>query len=114
MNSIFKEELRKHVLVFFEDLLVYTSSFEEHIQHLQGVLQRMRKRQLYAKRSNCSFGQKQLEYLNHIISSAGVSTNPDKIRVMQEWSNPTNVKQLRGFLCLTGYYRKFVKKLWCD
>lgn len=109
MNTVFQEELRKHVLVFFDDILVYSNGLEEHFQHLKGVLQRLREHQLYAKRSKCSFVQEKLEYLGHIISNEGVSTDPAKIKVMQEWPVPKNVKQLRGFLGLTGYCHKFVK-----
>lgn len=109
MNSVFQEELRKHVLVFFDDILVYSSSLEEHYHHLMGVLEKMKAHQLYAKRSKCFFGQQQLEYLGHLISQEGVSTDPEKIKVMQEWPTPKNVKQLRGFLGLTGYYWRFVK-----
>lgn len=109
MNTVFQNELRKHVLVFFHDILMYSNSLEEHFHHFKGVLQRMREHQLYAKRTKCSFGQQQLEYLVHIISNKGVSTDPAKIKVMQEWSIPKNIKQLRGFLGLKGDYRKFVK-----
>lgn len=79
MNDIFQEQLRKYVLVFFDDILIYSSSFEEHLGHLQAVLQQMRANQLYIKFSKCSFGQPQLEYLGHIISKDGVATDPNKV-----------------------------------
>lgn len=109
MNEIFQGQIRKSVLVFFDDILVYSSGLQEHLQHLEMVFQKMRDHQLYIKASKCSFGQTQLEYLGHIISREGVATDPEKVAAMTNWPTPTTVKQLRGFLGLTGYYRRFVK-----
>ncbi|CAL1379503.1 unnamed protein product [Linum trigynum] len=109
MNHVFARHLRKFILVFFDDILVYSSSAEEHEQHLTITLQLLRQHQLYAKESKCSFGQSQVEYLGHIISGDGVSTDPGKIEAMRNWPRPQSIKGLRGFLGLTGYYRKFVK-----
>lgn len=82
---------------------------EEHVQHLTVVLEELRKNRLYAERSKCTFGNSKVEYLRHIISEAGVATDPAKIEGMIKWPTPKSVKSLRGFLGLTGYYRKFVK-----
>ncbi|GJZ49966.1 transposon ty3-I gag-pol polyprotein [Tanacetum coccineum] len=106
MNTVFKPFLRHFTLVFFDDILVYSATLEEH---LQLVLQDMKHNSLYAKMSKCIFAASQVEYLGHIISGKGVSTHPSKITAMQKWSTPVNVKQLRGFLGLTGYYRRFIK-----
>lgn len=92
MNSIFQEQLRKNVLVFFDDILVYSRSMDEHLSHLQLVLQKMIDHKLVAKRIKCLFGQKQLEYVGHVISREGVSTDPSKISAMKEWPQPTNIK----------------------
>ncbi|XP_074324186.1 putative mitochondrial protein AtMg00860 [Apium graveolens] len=96
-------------VVFFDDILIYSRSLAAHVTHLRVVLQLMTEHQLYAKHIKCLFGQQKLEYPGHIISSEGVSTDSDKIAVMKHWRTPSNIKQLRGFLGLTGYYRRFIK-----
>lgn len=82
---------------------------EEHIIHLDLVLQVMRQNSLFAKRSKCTFNTEQVEYLGRVISSQLVATYPTKIQAMRDWPTPTTIKHLRGFLGLTGYYRRFVK-----
>ncbi|XP_022023821.1 uncharacterized protein LOC110924092 [Helianthus annuus] len=109
MNQVFKQYLRKYVLVFFDDILVYSPCWDTHMSHLRDVLQVLRQHQLVAKKSKREFGATKLEYLGHIISQKGVSTDPAKVSAIQRWPVPTNVKELRGFLGLTGYYRRFVK-----
>nr|GEW30988.1 hypothetical protein [Tanacetum cinerariifolium] len=85
-----------------------SKSLEDHVQHSSAVLATMRHNQLFAKKSKCVFGTSQVEYLRHVISAKEVATNPNKIKAMQDWLKPSNVKQLRGFLGLTGYYRRFI------
>ncbi|XP_071933266.1 uncharacterized protein [Coffea arabica] len=109
MNQIFQDQMRKHVLVFFDDILVYNPTLELHVKHVTKVMNLLRQHQLYAKMSKCSFAQLQVEYLGHIISAEGVQADPKKIECMENWPKPTNIKQLRGFMGLTGYYRRFVK-----
>jgi hypothetical protein len=109
MNALFAPFLRKFVIVFLDDILVYSSSWSEHLQHLRQVLEKLREAQFFPKLSKCDFGQTSIHYLGHIISDTGVSTDPDKTEVMRKWPVPTTATELRGFLGLTGYYRKFIK-----
>jgi len=101
--------LKKNLLVFFDDILIYNKSWEDHIQHVDRVLKLLKEKQLYVKPSKCFFGVHEVEYLGHIVSYKGVKVNPNKIKVIKEWKIPTTIKHLHGFLRLTGYYRKFVK-----
>lgn len=108
MNSVLAPFFRKCALVFFDDILVYSTSIEEHVQHLTNILTVLRDKKLYAKLSKCTFGQSQVEYLGHIISEQGVATDPSKIVAITTWSVPHNTTDLRSFLGLTGYYRRFI------
>lgn len=98
MNFIFKRHIRKFILVFFDDILVYSKTLKEHIQHLRETLQILREQQLYAKMSKCVFAAPQVEYLGHIISSEGVATDPNKILTVKTWPLPKTITQLRSFL----------------
>jgi hypothetical protein len=109
MNTVLAPVLRKYALVFVDDILIYNRSLEEHIQHLVEVFSILKEHKLYLKQSKCSFAQQSLEYLGHIISSSGVAKDPDKVQAVAAWPVPTNVRQLRGFLGLSGYYRKFIR-----
>jgi hypothetical protein len=110
MNSIFSDYTRKFVIIFLDDILVYSATLQDHQEHLRLVLARLRQHQLFAKASKCSFAQDRIEYLGHMISKEGVATDAAKTQAMQDWPPPTNATELRGFLGLTGYYRKFVPR----
>lgn len=109
MNTVFSPLLRKGVLVFIDDILVYSSTLDEHVTLLRQVLQLLTQHNLKVKRSKCTFAQSSLVYLGHVISCAGVSTDPKNIQAVQRWPVPVIVKEVRGFLGLAGYYRKFVR-----
>lgn len=109
MNEIFRPYLRKFVLVFFDDILIYSKTREEHVEHVKVVLQLLKDHRLYVNRKKCEFGKSKVAYLGHVISKAGVAMDQSKIHAMLEWPLPKSVKELRGFLGLTGYYRKFIQ-----
>ena len=109
MNWVFQPYLDRFVIVFIDDILVYSGSLEEHSEHLRIVLQILRERQLYAKLSKCQFWLDRVTFLGHVISVEGVSVDPQKIEVVVNWKPPKNVSEVRSFLGLAGYYRKFVE-----
>ena len=109
MNDIFRKHLRKFILVFFDDILIYSKNRVDHLHHLTVVFELLCANQLVARKEKCVFGSSQMEYLGHVITKEEVATDPNKVVVMMNWHIPINIKQLRGFLGLTRYYRKFVK-----
>ena len=106
MNSIFSEYTRKFVIVFLDDILVYSKTLQEHQEHLRIVLSLLRQHQLFAKESKCSFARDRIEYLGYVISREGVATNSEKASAIRDWPVPTMSTEPRGYLGYTGYYRK--------
>lgn len=113
MNDIFRPYLRKFILVFFDDILVYSKSWNNHLSHLQIVLKILSANNLFAKESKCRFGVSQVDYLGHVISEQGVAVDPGKIQAVLQWPTPTTTKGVSGFLGLAGYYRKFIRNFGC-
>ena len=109
MNDTFRDMLDKSVLVFLDDILVFSRSKEEHIQHVREVLTRLRSQKLYAKRSKCEFFRKEVEFLGHRLGSTGLSVSQDKISAVRDWPMPRSVQEVRSFLGLAGFYRRFVQ-----
>ena len=103
MNRIFGPYLDKFVIVFIDDILVYSSSPKEHAGHLRTVLQILRERQLYDKFSKCQFWLDKVAFLGHVISAEGISVDPQNFEAIVNWKPPTNVYEVRSFLGLAGY-----------
>jgi hypothetical protein len=104
-----QQHLRKHLLVFFDDLLIYSKTWEEHLRHVDQILSIMEEHSLYATDSKCEFGMTEVLYLGHIIGAKGVQVHREKIKSIMEWPTPKTLIELRGFLGMCTYYRKFVK-----
>jgi hypothetical protein len=109
MNKVFMEYLDKFVVVFIDDILIFSKTEEEHEEHLKLVLEKLRSNQLYAKFSKCEFWLTEVTFLWHIISAGGVSVDPGKVKDVLNWMPPTTVSEIRSFLGLAGYYRRFIK-----
>jgi len=109
MNHIFHNHLRKFVLVFFDDILIYNSSWEEHLQHIEIVLRILEEQQLYAKLFECEFGLMEMLYLGHIIGVDGVRVHEEKIWAIRDSPEPRNVTELQGFIGICTYYEMFIK-----
>jgi hypothetical protein len=104
MNSVLMPKLDKFVVVFIDDILVYSRNEQEHTMHLHTVLQRLRDHHLYAKLSKCDFWLREIKFLGHTISQDGISVDPKKVQEVMDWKPPTTVQQIRSFLGLAGYY----------
>ncbi|KAL1191712.1 RNA-directed DNA polymerase-like protein [Cardamine amara subsp. amara] len=109
MNNVFREHLDEFVIVFIDDILVYSKTREDHEHHLRIVMSKLREHKLFAKLSKCSFWQREIGFLGHVVSDKGVSVDSEKIRAIEDWPRPRNATEIRSFLGLAGYYRRFVK-----
>ncbi|CAI5467973.1 unnamed protein product [Closterium sp. Yama58-4] len=110
MNTVLSEFLGSFVVVYLDDILVFSKTKEEHVQHLQKVFEVLRREQLYAKQSKCEFFLPDVEFLGHVVSASGIRTDPKKIAAVQDWLAPTSVKELQSFLGFANYYRRFVQE----
>ena len=108
MNAIFGDLVGKCVMVYLDDILVYSRTPAEHLAHLRAVLQRLREHKLYIKLSKCAFNKPELTYLGHVVGRTGVRVDPDKVRALREFPQPRNITELRAFLGLANYFRKFM------
>jgi hypothetical protein len=109
MNKVFMEYLDKFVVVFIDDILIFSKMEEEHEKHLRMVLEKLKSNQLYAKFNKCEFWLTEVTFLRHVISTRGVSVDPSKVKDVLNWMPPTNASEIQSFLGLTGYYRRFIK-----
>jgi hypothetical protein len=109
MNKVFMEELDKFVVVFIDDILIYSKSVEEHEQHLRVVLEKLRAHKLYAKFSKCEFWIEKVAFLGYILTAEVVAVDPKKVEAVSNWQQPTNVSEISSFLGLAGYNRRFIE-----
>jgi hypothetical protein len=109
MNDILLPFLRRFVLVFFDDILIYSSSWTEHLRHVRTVFRTMQDHKLFLKQSKCEFGRPSVAYLGHVISAEGVAMDKIKVQAVLDWPVPSSAKAVRGFLGLAGYYRRFIR-----
>ena len=108
MHNIFREHLDDFIIIFLDDILVYSRGLREHMTHVRHTLAILRKHQLYAKVSKCTFFQHWVEYLGHVVSAEGLSPDLAKVQAMRDWKVPESVTDIRSFLGLAGYYRRFI------
>jgi hypothetical protein len=109
MNRVFHNYLDQFVVVFIDDILVYSTNHHEHGEHLKKVLDILREKKLFAKLKKCEFWLKKVSFLGHVVSGDGIEVDPSKIEAVVKWERPTNVHEIRSFLGLASYYRRFVK-----
>ena len=109
MNRVFQPYLDQFVVIFIDDILVYSPSYEEHQHHLRIMLQTLKENQLYAKFGKCNFWLEQVQFLGHVISGEGIQVDSKKVKAVLEWEAPKNPTEVRSFLGLAGYYRRFIR-----
>ena len=108
MDKVFRDVQWKFVCVYFDDIFIFSKTFEEHLQHLREVLSRLRKHQLQAKISKCHFVRKEIKFLGHLVSVHGMKPDPAKVKAVMEWRTPRSKRDVRSFVGLCSYYRKFI------
>ena len=105
MNTVFMLELDKFMVMFIDDILIYSENKEDHVEHLRVVLTRLKEHKLYAKFSKCEFWLRKVPFLGHVLLENGISVDPSKVQEVMDWKAPTSVHEVRSFLGLAGYYR---------
>jgi len=109
MNRVFRPYLYKFVVLFIDDILIYSKDRDEHADHLRMVLQTLREYHLYGKVKKCEFWLEEVTFLGHVVTKEGIKVDPQKVKAITEWSRPTNITQIRSFMGLPGYYGRFIK-----
>ncbi|GKB90808.1 putative reverse transcriptase domain-containing protein [Tanacetum coccineum] len=114
MNRVCKPYLDKSLIVFIDDILIYSKNKKEHKEHLKAIMELLKKEELYAKFSKCEFWIPKVKFLGHVIDSQGIHVDPTKIESIKDWASPKTPTEIRQFLGLAGYYRRFIKRIFED
>src|SRR3954467_11121149 len=109
VQDILRPLLDSCVIVYIDDILIYSRNDQEHVQHIRQVLEILRKHKMYGNMAKCEFFKESVEYLGHVISSKGIATDPKKVEAVKQWPVPTNIKEVQSFLGLCNYYRRFIE-----
>ena len=109
MPKIFSKQLGKFVFIYLDDILIFSKTRAEHLDHVREVLEVLRSNELYVKLSKCEFEQPEVKFLGHIISREGIKPDPKTVTVVQDWPKPTSITEIRSFLGLANYFRKFIQ-----
>jgi len=110
LDNILGPELEPHVFIYLDDIIIVSETFDEHLQHLAEIFRRLRDARLRLNPEMCHFCRQELKYLGHIIDRRGIRTDPEKVKAMTQWPRPTNVRQIRQFVGLASWYRRFTPK----
>lgn len=108
MNDVLRPFIDSFVVVYLDDILIFSKTWSEHLQHVEQVLSTLQQQKLYANMEKCSFGVQSIQYLGYIIDTEGVHVDPVKIQIIRDWPSPKNLTELRSFLGLANFYRRFV------
>ena len=109
MQKIFHTHLDEFIVVFLDDILIFSKNEQAHAIHLRKALQLLRENKLYAKREKCAFFQSRVHFLGHVLSPEGIAVDPDKVKAIQDWPVCKTVAEVRSFLGLCGFHRRFVE-----
>ena len=109
MNKVFAAEINSFILVYLDDMLIFSPSIEEHWDHLNTALERLRRSKLYGRLHKCEFLKDKVDYLGFEVSSEGIHAFPEKVKAVLDWPRPQSLHDVRSFLGLASYYRKFIK-----
>jgi len=109
MNKVFAPYLRKFICIYLDDILIYSKTREDHLAHIRIVLRTLRQAKLYAKMSKCEFFKSEVKFLGHVVSREGISVDPTKVAVITSWPEPRNPGDVRSFLGLANYFRKYIR-----
>jgi uncharacterized protein YehS (DUF1456 family) len=107
MNDVFREFLDDFVMVYLDDIIIYSKSEEEHLQLVETVLQKLKNHVLFGKLSKCHFSETEVDYLGHVVNAEGIKMQKSNVEAIQKWPRPKNVRDLQSFLGLANYYRRY-------